>query len=171
MNLVSKPTRRDLFRYALAFMGGVIGSALGIPVVGYFTAPARAEKHEETWQVLGAVGEFPLGTPQTVQFEHRLKDGWQTKLVKRGVWVVRTGEKDFTVYNPKCTHLGCIVGWHPEHQTFYSPCHGGVFALDGRVLDGPPPRPLDTLEWKVEDGTLYCIYTDFQVGLPYKKEL
>ncbi len=164
-------SRRNFFRYALALVGGLIGAGLGIPVVGYFTAPARAEPHQESWQILGAIDEFPLGAPQTVQFKHRIKDGWETKEVDRGVWVVRTGEKDFTVYNPKCTHLGCIVGWHSQHQTFYSPCHGGVFALDGRVLDGPPPRSLDTLEWKVESGVLSCVYKDFAVGLSYKKEL
>ena len=165
-------TRRDLFRYALGVIGGLIGAGVGIPVIGYFTAPARAEKHQETWQALGMMSEFPLGIPQMVQFEHRFKDGWEAKVLKRGVWVVRTGEKDFTIYNPKCPHLGCVVNWHPETRTLNSPCHGGVFALDnGRVLAGPPPRPLDTLEWKGEDGILYCAYKDFQVGLPYKKEL
>ena len=169
--MASKFSRRNLLRYALGAIGGLIGSAVGIPVIGYFTAPARAERHQEPWQALGAASEFPLRTPQPAQFEHRLKDGWEAKVVKRGVWVVRTGENDFTIYNPKCTHLGCAVNWHPEHETFYSPCHGGVFALDGRVLDGPPPRPLDTLDWRVENDILYCFYKDFQVGLTYKKEI
>jgi len=30
-----------------------------------------------------------------------------------------------------------------------------VFDLDGRVLGGPPPRPLDRYEVKIEDGVLY----------------
>src|SRR6266540_1445115 len=38
----------------------------------------------------------------------------------------------------------------------------------GAVLAGPPPRPLDTLEWKVEDGMLYCAYQDFRVGIAQK---
>jgi Rieske Fe-S protein len=36
------------------------------------------------------------------------------------------------------------------------------------VLGGPPPRPLDTLPVKVEDGVLYAEYQDFRLGVPDK---
>jgi Rieske Fe-S protein len=38
----------------------------------------------------------------------------------------------------------------------------------GAVLAGPPPRPLDTLEWRIEAGYLYCAYRDFRVGVEQK---
>lgn len=44
-----------------------------------------------------------------------------------------------------CTHLGCIVKWQPGTSEFFCPCHAGVFANDGKVVSGPPPRPLDRL--------------------------
>jgi Rieske Fe-S protein len=34
------------------------------------------------------------------------------------------------------------------------PCHGSYFAIDGRVLDGPAPRPLDRYLTKVVNGRL-----------------
>jgi hypothetical protein len=42
-----------------------------------------------------------------------------------------------------------------------------VFALgDGRVLEGPPPRPLDRLASQVTGGQLSVQYQDFLAGVP-----
>jgi Rieske Fe-S protein len=51
--------------------------------------------------------------------------------------------------------LGCRVRWVADKDGFYCPCHNGVFAKDGSVVSGPPPRPLDRFESKVEDGVLF----------------
>jgi Rieske Fe-S protein len=49
----------------------------------------------------------------------------------------------FTAFSQKCTHLSCAVVWKPERGHLYCPCHDGAFsAKDGRVLAGPPQRPL-----------------------------
>jgi len=48
------------------------------------------------------------------------------------------------------------------------PCHDGVFAEDGSVVSGPPPRPLDTLSAEVVDGTLVIEYEDFRPGTTAK---
>ncbi len=40
-----------------------------------------------------------------------------------------------------CTHLGCIV--LESGKGFHCPCHGSLFAEDGKVLKGPAPRDLD----------------------------
>jgi menaquinol-cytochrome c reductase iron-sulfur subunit len=34
------------------------------------------------------------------------------------------------------------------------PCHSSVFSVDGAVISGPAPRPLDRYETKVENGKL-----------------
>lgn len=162
--------RRDILRYGLGAIGGVIGSALVTPIIGYFTAPAFRRTKEAEWRPLGAVAEFQVGEPVMIEFVERRRDGWETVGTKRSVWVVRKGPADFVVYNPKCTHLGCIVNWHAGHKTFNSPCHGGVFTIDGDVIAGPPPRPLDTLPWRIEEGKLLVAYKEFVVGLTYKKE-
>jgi glycine/D-amino acid oxidase-like deaminating enzyme/nitrite reductase/ring-hydroxylating ferredoxin subunit len=47
-----------------------------------------------------------------------------------------------TALSPVCTHMGCEVGWNPAERSWDCPCHGGRFAADGQVLDGPPNRPL-----------------------------
>ncbi len=55
----------------------------------------------------------------------------------------------FRALSAICTHLRCTTGpfvppdslWKEAHSR--CPCHGSVFARDGRVLQGPAPRPLD----------------------------
>ena len=41
----------------------------------------------------------------------------------------------------KCTHEGCTVQFVPGDSLLWCACHNGS-SFDGRVLSGPPPRPL-----------------------------
>jgi Rieske Fe-S protein len=58
------------------------------------------------------------------------------------------------VFSNVCTHLSCRVNWEEGDGQFICPCHDGRFALDGGIVSGPQPRPLDRFEHKIEDGTL-----------------
>ena len=54
-----------------------------------------------------------------------------------------------------CTHLGCIVKWRPEMDHFFCPCHNGMFDREGRVVGGPPPRPLERYAVEVREGQVF----------------
>jgi Rieske Fe-S protein len=57
--------------------------------------------------------------------------------------LVRTGEGEWAAFSQKCTHLSCAVFYAQRHDRLECPCHEGYFsARDGRVLQGPPQRPL-----------------------------
>jgi len=57
--------------------------------------------------------------------------------------LVRLDEERVVAYGQKCTHLGCPVLFQSERKQLHCPCHEGWFdATDGKVLAGPPPRPL-----------------------------
>lgn len=63
----------------------------------------------------------------------------------------------FVAYTRRCTHLSCPVEYQPEQNRLYCPCHNGAFALeDGRVLQGPPPRPLPRVEIQVVGGQIFA---------------
>lgn len=46
-------------------------------------------------------------------------------------------------FGPSCTHEGCFYDWDEPSTRFACRCHKGFFAIDGKVISGPPPRPLD----------------------------
>ena len=57
--------------------------------------------------------------------------------------LIRTAPETFVAYSQKCTHLSCAVFHAAEAGRLECPCHEGYFSIaDGRVLQGPPPRPL-----------------------------
>jgi nucleotide-binding universal stress UspA family protein/nitrite reductase/ring-hydroxylating ferredoxin subunit len=47
-----------------------------------------------------------------------------------------------TMLSPRCTHMGCTVGWNDTEQTWDCPCHGSRYAIDGTVIQGPAERSL-----------------------------
>jgi Rieske Fe-S protein len=66
------------------------------------------------------------------------------------------------ILNSRCTHLGCTVNWKDEDNAFLCPCHDAKFDVTGKVLGGPPPRPLDRYtEFRVsDDGMLEIFYKE-----------
>lgn len=44
---------------------------------------------------------------------------------------------------PRCTHMGCELGFNEAENTWECPCHGSRFAVDGRVVQGPATSPLE----------------------------
>lgn len=61
--------------------------------------------------------------------------------------LVRAAADRFVAYSQKCTHLSCAVYYSQKNNRLECPCHEGYFAIeDGRVLQGPPPRPLPKVE-------------------------
>lgn len=148
--------RRDFLHTSIRGMGILIGASLCVPAATYFLSPAW-EKREEDWILLGDTSKIPVGKPTNVAFVQRRKDGWMTVEEKRSAWVTTKDGKEFSVFDPHCTHLGCPYRWDEAKEEFLCPCHNAVFSLEGEVLSGPPPRPLDRYEAKVEGGKLWML--------------
>ncbi len=75
-------------------------------------------------------------------------------------------DQGYRVFSGICTHLGCHVRWEEEKQRFFCPCHKGVYDKTGKVISGPPPRPLD--QFKVEeDKNLVYIYVESKTRGPW----
>lgn len=141
-------SRRDFLKKSIFVLGGLIAAGMAIPAATYFFSPLW-KKEEEDWIELGDTKDILHGEPIKVDFIQRKKDGWVTVEGRASAWVVTADGRDFTVFDPLCTHLGCPYRWDTEKKQFLCPCHNAAFALDGKVLSGPPPRPLDRFESKV----------------------
>jgi Rieske Fe-S protein len=71
--------------------------------------------------------------------------------------LVRLAENRFVAYDQQCTHLLCPVVAQPEQGRLHCPCHNGNFDLEtGRVLSGPPERPLPRITLEVRGDTVYA---------------
>jgi cytochrome b6-f complex iron-sulfur subunit len=58
------------------------------------------------------------------------------------VLVLEDGDGELHALDARCTHEGCTVRYLPGEALISCACHNARFDLTGRVLSGPPPRPL-----------------------------
>lgn len=81
------------------------------------------------------------------------KEGGKTfkDLQGREIILVKT-EAGLRAISTTCTHLGCKSYWEPDNNRFFCPCHDGVFDINGDVVSGPPPRPLERYPVEVDEN-------------------
>ncbi len=134
------------------FLHSFVARLLGLSAAGSFLSallflypPSR--KNADDGLFRGADGK-PL-TPGDVP----PGSGVVGRLGSRPVLVLNQAGK-LTALSAVCTHLGCIVAWDGDSRLIRCPCHGGVFAPDGRNIAGPPPRPLPHFPLAVVNGML-----------------
>jgi Rieske Fe-S protein len=155
-------SRRDFIKITTASIGGFIGLVVGLPAVAYLISPALRTNKEDAWIDLGALDKYPLNIPGLFEFTRTKVNGWERTAMSYGVFVVRQDEKNVRVFSNICTHLGCHISWHPDIKNYVSPCHDGHFDLLGKVVSGPPPRPLDEFTTKIEAGNLFIQLPPFR---------
>jgi len=155
--------RRTFLRWATA-IGGFFSTLLaGVPAVRAFLSPTFKKTHQEKWIRLGEVDQFDPDTPTKIDFVDTGNDAWVESRRLRSVWIYTEDGEHFTVFNGRCTHLGCNYALDPEHRVFRCPCHTGYFEIKtGTVLGGPPPRPLDEFVTKIENGNLFIQLPPFK---------
>ena len=66
--------------------------------------------------------------------------------------------------------LSCEYNWDPQTGHLECPCHGSVYAMDGKekMLGGPAPRALDTLPTKIQCGDPYVEGQASKAGILHK---
>lgn len=162
--LTSKPmTRRRFLAGTLGWVSAGILAALGIPAVAAVVSPTFREE-DLGWSPVARIGKpepgepdlTVIGAPVLTSFTSLVEDAYMKAAPKDvAIYVINKGGDEFVIYDDRCTHLGCPYNWSDKDREFQCPCHNAVFDEDGRVLGGPPPRPLDRYEFKVENDVLY----------------
>jgi menaquinol-cytochrome c reductase iron-sulfur subunit len=147
-------SRRGFVTGVIAIMGGLMSAFIGLPAIAYLVAPGLKKSATDAWVTLGPVDALVVGEPAFYTFSRARRIGWEVNATSYGIFVIKKGEGDYDVLSNICTHLKCHVSWKKDLNHFVSPCHNGHFAKDGTVISGPPPRPLDRFEYRVESGRL-----------------
>ena len=142
-------SRSKFLTGATAALGGLIGVAIAVPSIGFVLGPSFKEE-AWYWSSFGPVDnpEYQEGSYVPVIFER----GANGDLDRRVAFVRRDGAEEFTIMSNICMHLGCPVQF--KTTNFACPCHGGQFDTEGIRTAGPPVRPLNRFEYKVENGNL-----------------
>ena len=131
-------SRRKLMAYAWM---GAAAIVMGELIFGTFAFlwPRRKGPKVETVFIAGKVTDFKVG--EIIPFR------------KERIFILRT-EGGFLAISAICTHLHCVVNWNEMLKKFECPCHGAKFNLNGEVLEGPPPRPLDLYKLQLVAGNV-----------------
>ena len=149
-------TRRTVFTVAGQAFGVVAVTAVALPVVGFAVAPIF-DRPEEQWEGVGSPDDY---TPDTYrQAVITIVDGVgdsgkSTVYIRRGRDELGEDPEEFIVVSTRCAHLGCPVRFVKSAANFICPCHGGIYDFEGKVLGGPPVRPLDRFQTRVVGDTL-----------------
>jgi len=150
---VAGSSRRGFFQVGICGLGAAIAAALGLPALAYLLMPPKSSR-QDSWIEIGGLDRFTAGAPLEVAFRRSRADAWKVVSEKDMAWVVKHADGGVTAFGPQCTHLGCAYHWDDGRQQFLCPCHSSLFRMDGSVISGPAPRPLDRYETKVENGKL-----------------
>src|SRR4051794_36797505 len=140
--------RRKFYLTVTYALWAVITGALTIPAAVYLLFPPKSKKGSG-WVEAGDIGHLKPDAPEEFVFRRTRVDGWKIINEKSTAWVVRHGSSKVVAFAPGCTHLGCAYSYDDKNKEFLCPCHTSTFGLDGKVLTGPAPRPLDRYEVKV----------------------
>jgi len=149
--------RRDFMGFATWAIGGLLGSGLVIPAIIYVAGPALKEQQTQEWIRLGQVSKIELGTPTLFKAKIKRQSGWIVDEEEVSFYVYTEDGRNYIALSNICTHLGCRVRWIEQQSEFFCPCHNAIFDKEGNVVAGPPPRPLDRFQVKVEDGQLFVL--------------
>ncbi len=127
--------RRNFIHFFLG--GSLIGTIASLlyPVIRYLIPPKQPEAGVSSIQV-AKIGELAPNTSKIFKFGSA-----------PGI-LINTSEGELRAFVATCTHLTCTVVYESDSEILFCPCHNGKFDLNGNVLSGPPPAPLEALEAK-----------------------
>jgi Rieske Fe-S protein len=136
--------RRQLTKFLVLTSFGMFAGNVWIFFRSIFAKPASA--YPEV--AVGQVSEIPPGGIKLFRYPTQ----------NDPCIMVRTISGELVAYSQKCTHLSCAVYYARENNRLECPCHEGYFSVEtGRVLQGPPPRPLPRIQLEQRGGQIYAV--------------
>ena len=125
-----RPTRRSFLDVLLGVGGFGFLASIVYPVLRYLKPVAPQD----------GAGALRLTRDELIRLEKE-----HSLILRHGptrILVFEDPEQRLRAVEARCTHEGCTVQYVPGDSVVWCACHNGRFDLDGRVLSGPPPRPL-----------------------------
>ncbi len=124
-------TSRRAVNWFLATSLGAFLVAVFYPVSRYLVPPEVGESTAGTVTLPLKAAEVKPNSGQIFKFGSR-----------PGI-LIRTPAGELRAFSAVCTHLNCTVQYRGDLGQIWCACHNGHFDLNGKNVEGPPPRPLD----------------------------
>jgi len=152
--------RRRFMTLSAHGAGGVAAAAFTLPALGFAVGSAVFERPPVRWEAVGAPDDFPDDTyiPKVITLTTGIGEAGKTTVYMRARSDADAKpdppgyDEQFIAVSTRCMHLGCPVRYVGASQRFICPCHGGVYDFQGKVVGGPPVRPLDRFYTRVRGG-------------------
>ena len=173
-----KTFTRRLFLKFLIGISGVLAILPLTPVINFFFSAKKVEDKSQEKKIAN-VKDLPEGS--TVVFfypgEESQDRSFLTHVAPALLEKAKVEERDefvvdgFVASNSICTHLMCPAEL-PVGDTIICVCHGGYFdAIDGTVLDGPPPRPFPMVRLRIDPDTGDIFATELVGKIGYGRDV
>jgi len=122
--------RRTLIRWLLG--SGFTASIISFlyPAIKFMNPPSVPE---------ASTNEITAGKVQDL----KPNSGKIVKFGSRPALLIRLNETEWRAFSAVCTHLNCTVQFRDSTRQSWCACHNGFYDLNGKVVSGPPPRPLE----------------------------
>ena len=143
-----KIPRRDAINYLLGAGLVARGGATLYPVIRYMIPP-KASGSGTASVSAAKVGDLKPNEGLIFKFGDA-----------PAILVLRPGgdpytASDYVAMTAVCTHLNCTVQYRTDLKEIWCACHNGHFDLQGRVMSGPPPAPLDMYRVAIKGNEIF----------------
>jgi cytochrome b6-f complex iron-sulfur subunit len=139
-------TRRGFVR-SLTLFGGLVGAAAVLSSIKLPVSSVLQSTSTQPGTPAGAIAQLSslkVGSP--VYFEY--PKGYPNMLM-----LMQDGS--ITAVSLVCTHVCCECEYVASSKVIACPCHGSVFGLSGKLLQGPASTDLPTILTTTSNGYIY----------------
>jgi cytochrome b6-f complex iron-sulfur subunit len=127
--------RRNFLKTLLSILGSVTFVTVAYPFVR-FLSPREGKTAAE--KVVVSMRDIAPGTAMSMTYNDK------------PIIIIHRRNEGFVAFSRVCTHLGCLVNYDAIQNEMICPCHAARFNLEGNVLAGPAPSPLERIPIEVE---------------------
>jgi len=143
-----KIPRREAINYLLGVGIGALGVATLFPVARYIIPPPASGSGTSS-VVAGKVGELKPNEGKIFKFGNI-----------PGILVCKPGGDPksalgYVSFTAVCTHLNCTVQYRGDLKEIWCACHNGHYDLNGKVISGPPPTPLQEYRVAIKGDEIF----------------
>ena len=123
--------RRNFLNWFLSTTAGAFLVSVTYPLSKYLIPPEVTESTASTVTLSIKPNDVKANSGQIFRF------GSQPAIL------VKDTNGELKAFSAVCTHLACIVQHRSDINQIWCACHNGHFDLNGRNVEGPPPKPLE----------------------------